>query len=282
MDYSYRIIQTDKTNESPPSYKTQSGPKPWSLLLGKLEDNLVVANGYELAIIDSVSNRIWNKQLICPGMPNKICISGKRMMVSTRTENYHSWGFLGPMILVNLEDGEIIKVLKGEEAAAFSGGRFIVGLEGYDYFHSWLYNSEGDIIQTWRSYGHYIISDNSIRVIEKHRMIPTNSHIVRLDLNGEIEKGTKLFSYETSEPIIFQNENFIFVNSGKLLVINSGLESILTLTLLNISENESSRFSSKVSFHNNRIDVDIYERSKEERTQYLRYHWLIEIDQNII
>ncbi len=277
MNYSLHIIQYTKTTEYIPVHPLPSGSAAWHKLLGTYNDQWIVANGRELALVDASGNLLWKHKVLCPAMPECIWLSDERMLVKTKTEDYHVWGMLGPMLLVDLNEGTIIKELKGQHAASLPDGSFIVGLEGYGYFDSWLYDSAVAIRQHWKSYGHYIIDDTDIRVIEQDRNNPTHAHVVRLTLNGSIIKGPKLASSHASEPIVLGNKDVVFVNSGNIRIINAALEYVTTCSLLAISETESWRFSCNITYRDNLFVVDIYERTVDVPIQYFKHSWLIDI-----
>jgi hypothetical protein len=183
---------------------------------------------------------------------------------------------LGPAILIDLSEGIIIKELTGKNGAALSNGNFLLGLEGYDVFDTWLYDSNGKLVQQWRSYGHYAIGSNDdIRIVEQDRSTPTNACVVKLKLDGRIEKGLKLKTCSASNPIILNNEDIIFENSGELIIVNLNLEVVARLQLKSISEKDSWRFHSNISLNEESLTVKILERLPEPSRDYQTHKWLI-------
>ncbi len=250
----------------------------WTKLLGRKNTNLIVADDKELGLIDCNGNLLWKNALTCPGIPNNAYVSDDRLLVTTNSEDYHAWGNLGPAILIDLTNGLIIKELKGSSGVALSNGKFLLGLEGYDVFDTWLYDSNGDLVQRWKSYGHYVVKgDDNIRVIEQDRAMPTGATVVKLKLDGSIEKGPKLKTCSTSNPITLNNGDIIFENSGELTIIDLDLREVAKLQLKSISEKESWRFHSKISLNQNTLNVCILERSEEPPIVYQTFEWLIEL-----
>ncbi len=278
MNYSLRIIESKITNESYTWEKLPSGPNNWGKLLGAKNENFIVANKKELALVDVNGNSIWKKPISCPGTPNNVWISDNRLLVTTSSDEYHAWGYLGPAILVDLDEGTIISEIKGSQGEALTNGRFLIGLEGYDVFDTWMYGANGELIQQWKSYGHYIIGENNdIRVIEQDRKNPTNAHVVRLKFDGTIQKGVKLNTPSASKPITCSNGDIIFINSGKLKVVDLALNEKLELLLLKIPKSESWRYISKIQFQENNLKAEIFERTKEPPIEYQKHEWLIDI-----
>ena len=119
------------------------------------------------------------------GVPKAVHASGDRFLVLTSSLEYHAWGFLGPALLLRRNDGSKLAELRGERGAGLGGGRFLLGLEGYDVFDTWLHDRDGGLLQQWRSYGHYTVDpDGTVRVIECDRTHPTRSRVVRLVPDG--------------------------------------------------------------------------------------------------
>lgn len=253
----------------------------WTKLLERNNSDLIVANNKELCLIDSQGNSLWKDVLNCPGVPNNAWVSDGRLLVTTNSEDYHAWGHLGPSILVDLTKGVIITELRGRHGEALSNGKFLLGLEGYDVFDTWLYDSDGRLVQQWNSYGHYVVGDNDeIRVIEQDRKMPTSAKVVKLKPDGRIEKGPELKACFASNPISLDNGDVIFENSGELRIVDPDLTEVAKLQLKNISEGESWRFHSRISSNENMFKVCILERSAEPPIEYQIHEWLIELKEN--
>ena len=247
-----------------------------------LNDSLrLKATGREVILHNIHSKDLWEEPVICPGIPKKAWQSANRILLTTNTEEYHAWGFLGPAIIIDLDAGTIIKEIRGRQGKPLSNGMFIVGLEGYDAFDSWLYNQNGEIVQTWRSYGHYVIDQsNNIRVIEQDRTNPTQSHVVNLRMDGSIEKGEKLITSSASEPVLTLENDIIFENSGVIRVINSDLKEIARYPLLDIPGDKDWLFTSNLKLiGKNHLLINIFERSegKSSPITYRTHQWLMKL-----
>ncbi|GAA0721302.1 hypothetical protein GCM10009430_22410 [Aquimarina litoralis] len=239
------------------------------------------ATGREINLHNIHSDDLWEHPIICPGIPNKAWQSKNRILLTTNTEHFHAWGYLGPEIIIDLDAGIIIKEIKGSEGKPLSNGMFIIGLEGYGIFKSWLYNQDGEKVQKWNSYGHYVVDKlDNIRVIEQDRSIPTQSHVVKLHMDGSIEKGAKLTTYNASEPILMQNNDIIFENSGILRIIDSDVKEITRYQLLDIDHDRAWLFTSNIKLiGKNHLLVNIFERSDGNSSPitYKTHQWLLKL-----
>lgn len=278
MNYSLKIIESKITSESYSGNNFTPGPNNWEKLLVAQNENLIVSNKKELALVDVHGNSIWKKNINCPGMPNNAWISGDRLLVTTNSEHYHAWGHLGPALLIDLEKGTIINELRGSQGEALANGEFLLGLEGYDVFDTWMYDGNGKVMKQWRSYGHYIIGEkNDIRVVEQDRTHPTHAHVVRLNPDETIQRGAKLDTSFASKPIVFNNGDIVFINSGKIKIVDLELNLKQEWELLKIDKSESWRYIPKIRFFESNLKIEIFERTKELPIQYHKYEWLIEL-----
>ena len=200
-------------------------------------------------------------------LPAGLAVSGPRALITTQTEEYHAWGHLGPALLVDLERGTLLATLKGERALALPASQFLLGLEGYAHFDSWLLNSEGQELQNWRSYGHYFLeSSGSVRVFECDRQNPTSSAVVRLHRNGAIQRGDRLLEGQIPRPLKLDQDRQLVLNGPFL---QSCCESLRLQTLLKLPltcEPEHSAIWEQGSF----IEVGIIQRQKDS---YLTHLW---------
>lgn len=254
------------------------GPANWPQLLAGDGYNLVVARGQELAIVDTDGICRWPTPVTCPGPPNNAYISGDRLLVTTSSIEYTAWGNLGPALMFNITNGSLIAQLTGEHGAPLNNGHFVLGLEGYDFFDTWLYGPNGDKMNTWRSYGHYIIDpDDSIRVIECDRCIPTKSRVVRLLPDGSIKRGPHLKGCQVSAPVILANGKIIFVDNGLLRTVDRNLHDEFLVELISIPTEEEWRFSDILSLNGVFLTVVIRERSEEIPAEYTTHRWVLEL-----
>ncbi len=176
-----------------------------------------------LSRLDAQGSTLWQLQL--PARPRRLHRQGNRAMLLTRTDEYHGWGYLGPALLLDLDQGQIVAELRGERGLALPDQRFILGLEGYDYFDTWLYDAQGTQLQQWRSYGHYFSDpDGTIRVCECDRSSPTGSRIVRLHLDGRIEQGPALRDGQIPRPVELPNGDLVLLDEGYLRRIDRSLQ----------------------------------------------------------
>ena len=251
--------------------------KDWNLLLKVSKQGLIISKDCKLKFVNFLGQSIWPAPLHCQDKPQNAVISDNRLIISTNTEDYHAWGFLGPVLLIDLETGKIVKELKGERIFSLNNGEFILGLEGYEYFHSWLYDRNGKLKQKWRSYGEYLNIKNRIIVIEENRQNPDSSYLSRLHLDGSIEKVKKLKSPRSSNPVKLNETAFIFENAGEIFVINNELKIIQTLKLLDYALKDASSFNSRIKPCDDEFIVEILERIAEPIENYRTHVWKVQI-----
>jgi len=278
MKYNCEILGSGKDDKSPFSKKTPNASLPQKILI-EIEGQKLIALDGEISLLNQDATPVWEKSFKIEGRPNRAFISKDRLLITSLTMDYHAWGVLGPAYLIDLNNGALVAELKGASGAALEGGRFILGLEGYGCFNTWLYDRDGSLVQEWPSYGHYVVGENDdIRVLEKDRTSPTQSRIVRLHFNGQIEKGPRLNEGLVSEPLILKDNSIILIDKGMLRIVDADLNQQYQKVLLEVPETDSSRFHSKIEFtKEGLISINIYEKSKEAPIKYKNNYWLISL-----
>ncbi len=279
MKYICEIVDSNKVSESPCRNKEPQDLSEQQKILAELNGQRVVAHDGKISLLNLHNVPAWECPFEIEGRPNEVFVSEDRLLLTTLTKNYHAWGFLGPAFLIDMTNGSLVAELRGESGAAFNDGSFILGLEGYDYFNTWLYDRNGKLVQTWRSYGHYIVGENNdVRVLEKDRQIPTQSRLVRLKLDGQIEKGPLLNESQVGKPLSLGDKSLLFVDCGTIRIIDVELKEQYKKILINIPQRDAWRFHSYIYFKDCRIVVNIYERSEKQPIEYTKHSWLLELN----
>lgn len=234
----------------------------------------IVAEGRKVRYIPSTGRAPWVYH--CAGTPNNAHLSGNRLLITTSSLDYHAWGNLGPALLLNLTDGSLIAALQGGRGAAMEGEQFILGLEGYDAFDTWLYDRDGTLQDKWRSYGHYFVDpDGSVRVVECDRNCPTNSQVVKLHRQGVIERGPCLLDGQVPTPVALPDGTIVLFDCGTLKAIDCALKEEVLANLLPISPSQSWRFSGALALKDNLV-VTIEERD-EDALIYTTHRWIFSL-----
>ena len=247
-------------------------------VLAETVSGCVMAHGRDILFVDDGDHSRWTHT--CAGTPREAFVSGDRVLVTTDSLEYHAWGFLGPVLLLDIGSGSVVAELRGDRAAALPSARFVVGLEGYDNFDTWLHDRDGTLLTTWRSYGHYVVDpDGSIRVVECDRLIPTRSRVVRLRLDGVIERGPQLVSGQVSKPAVLEDGTIIVVDAGVLRAVNRDLDEVVLAELLPIVAEESWRFAGELTCIGNQLTVSMVERSDHAPVAYCTHRWSFELTQ---
>jgi hypothetical protein len=218
----------------------------------------------------------WSRAI--DAVPMAAHVSGDRLLVTTNSLEYHAWGHLGPALLLDLNSGQLLKELFGARGAALSEGHFVLGVEGYDHFDTWLYGPSGDVIQQWRSFGHYVVDDgSSIRVIECDRRRPTRSRVARLSADGKVFRGDRLAHGQVSPPLLIDEGRALLVNGGVLTLLSDDLALLPLVDLLEIPEEANWLFSSEFAGKDDHFTVAIFERG-ESSLEYQTHSWTFAIE----
>jgi len=277
LKYSLKKINYDIKKGFWQNKEAEMFSEDWKILKTIENKGLIISNHKQVDFVDFNGNKIWQSSIECSGIPNDVKVSNDRLIVTTNSEDYHAWGYLGFVTLIDLNKGKVIKELKGERAQSLDDGSFLLGLEGYDIFNTWLYDQNGILLKEWRSYGQYLIINKEIFVIEDDRQGNTSAHIVKLCSNGKIKKGKKLKSSSSSNPLLLDDEVFIFENFGELSIINNNLIEVAKFKLFSYDENQSWRFSSRISKEKGLFEISILERTEELPLEYKTHNWKVKI-----
>ena len=281
MTYTCTILsQHHQSEERSQPTSVQDDVKALSIsnkrVLVKIDKGKLIANGDYVYWVNESGIKQWQQPLNCHAKPNNAYISQDRILLTTHSHHYHRWGYLGPVLLIDLNTGDVITILKGNNAAALKNGNFILGLEGYDYFDTWLYNRNGHRLCHWHSYGHYIINENDdITVLECDRKNPTSARITQLKLDGNLVYGEPLSDGVVSNGLLLKNGGIVFVELGTVRIIDHNLQTKYSLPLLDVSPGNSWAFNVTLSFSNQDVLIKISKRSKEPPIEYTHHEWLL-------
>ncbi|VAW75294.1 hypothetical protein MNBD_GAMMA12-2720 [hydrothermal vent metagenome] len=278
MKYIFKLVKSAKVLGSLPHGKSIKCSNEKSLVLAEFDDLKVVARAEGISLLSRQEISIWKQPFKIEGKANEVYISQDRLLLTTFTSDYHAWGFLGPAFLIDLNNGEGIVQIRGENGAALGNGSFIIGLEGYGVFNTWQYDRTGEMTQQWNSYGHYIVDEEyNIRVLERDRVSPTKSGLCRLHASGEVEKGPLLKDSQISQPLVLEDQSVVYIDCGILKVVDVSLEIQGEFFLMEISQEDVWRFSTSVRYVGDYIEVEIYERTEEPPLTYKRYDWQLDL-----
>ncbi|QPP05692.1 hypothetical protein G4Z16_03995 [Streptomyces bathyalis] len=245
-------------------------------LLAVLGGDRIVADGEHVARLGCDGNPKWRRGY--GSRPRSGHISGDRLLVLSDSFDYHAWGHLGPALLLDPDDGRLVAELRGERAASLGGGRFVLGLEGYDVFDTWLHERDGSQSGTWRSYGHYVPDpDGTIRVVECDRRTPTSSRVVRLLKDGGIERGTRLSGGQVPPPVVLADGTLVVLDAGVLRAVGRDLDDSILAELLPVPPGETWRFRGELALSGDRLTVTVEERHAGEATGSTRRRWTLRV-----
>ncbi|MET1072824.1 MAG: hypothetical protein ABWY11_09295 [Umezawaea sp.] len=245
----WRATESDRVEVDGPTYP------PRTAELAVVGDRAVVASGTEVVAG-------WRHE--CGARPRAAHASADRLLVLTDSLDYHAWGHLGPALLLDLGTGERIAELRGERAAALDGGRFLLGLEGYGTFETWLHDRDGALVTTWHSYGHYLVDADGVRVVECDRRRPTRSAVVRLLPDGSVERGHALRDGQVSAPVVLPDGTAVVVDGGALLAVGPDLRGGVLAEVVDVGD-ESWRFTTTLDWaaDEGALLVTVVERTRD-------------------
>ncbi|HWO26783.1 MAG TPA: hypothetical protein VNO30_48975 [Kofleriaceae bacterium] len=103
------------------------------------------------------------------------------------------------------------------EAISLGQGRFLVGVQGYGAFESWLVERDGDLSRTWPGQGRYLPdAGGQVHVVEMENRLPSKMHFTTLRMDGTVERGPWLDGYYTSSAARLDDGSIVFWRNGAL------------------------------------------------------------------
>ena len=236
--------------------------------LAEVGSDRIVAEHQAVTRIGPDGGRLWSHA--CQGNPASACISGDRLLVTTFSRDYHAWGNLGPALLLDLRNGALVAMLRGERAAPLDGGSFILGLEGYGTFETWLHDRTGVLRQTWHSFGHYFPEpDGSIRVVECDRL-GGESRVVRLLEDGSIQRGPQLRDDQVPPPLLLDDGTLLILDEGALRAVDRQLVDYVVSRVPGLEA-----ATSQLKLDGNRLSVTIVDRGANAPLTYVTHEWTL-------
>ncbi|MEV6205655.1 hypothetical protein [Kitasatospora sp. NPDC051914] len=227
----------------------------------------------EVTCIDEDGRTRWRHRL--DGRPNAAHVSGDRVLVTTDSMEYTPWGNLGPALLLDLADGTRVTELRGARGASLRGGRFLLGLEGYDFFDTWEYDRDGNRVDAWRSYGHYVVG-TGVRVVECDRSFPTESRVVRLLRGGVVERGPRLTDPTVPRPVVLEDGTVLVLDSGVLRAVGRRLDDAVLTELLPLDPRNSPGYYGTLHRTGDRLTATVSLRTPpEDHTRYTVHTWTL-------
>ncbi|GGQ33416.1 MULTISPECIES: hypothetical protein [Streptomyces] len=251
-----------------PAYGAARAPGP----LARRDGLSVLGRTGEVRCVDSSGRVLWTAA--CSGVPNAAHISGGRVLVTTDSLDYTPWGHLGPALLLDLADGAPVAELRGASGAVLSGGRFFLGLEGYDVFDTWEYDRDGALVDSWRSYGHYV-TGTGIRVVETDRNLPTGSRVVRLLPGGAVERGPALTDPLCPEPLVLADGTILVLDAGVLRAVDRRLGHSVLAELLPVDPDQTWRCRGGLRRSGDRLTVTLAEEHRDRPGKQVVHTWTL-------
>ncbi|MFG2987745.1 hypothetical protein ACGFZK_00200 [Streptomyces sp. NPDC048257] len=247
-------------------------PRPEGRPLARRQDLRIHGTTGKISCVDDSGRTHWTAP--CSGRPNAAHISGGRVLVTTHSLAYTPWGHLGPALLLDLTDGSRITELRGERGAALGGGRFVLGLAGYDTFDTWAYDRDGTLYDSWRSHGHFVVG-TGIRVVETDRTLPTGSRVVRLLPGGVVERGPLLTDPQTPQPLVLPDGTILILDAGVLRAVGRRLEDAVLAELLPLDPEEAWRYRGSLRLTGGELTVTLTEQHPDRPDKHTFRTWTL-------
>ncbi|MFF2079168.1 hypothetical protein ACFVXG_30995 [Kitasatospora sp. NPDC058162] len=256
-------------------HRHEPGGRPQGRPAGPLarRDGWAVHGGDgELSCVDAAGGVRWRRP--CPGRPNAAHLSADRVLVTTSSFEYTAWGHLGPALLLDLADGALVAELRGERGAALGDGRFVLGLEGYGAFDTRAHDRDGAVVDSWHSYGHYVVG-SGLRVVETDRRHPTGSRVVRLLPGGVVEPGPPLRGALAPEPLVLPDGTLLVLDAGVLRAVGRELDDAVLAELLPLAPEEQHRFTGSLRRTAEGLTATLVERHPTRMGSYSSHVWTL-------
>jgi hypothetical protein len=135
----------------------------------------------------------------------------------------HSSG-IGRRYCADLASGHMLwwtPARRDSRVAVVGNERFLLGVQGYGAFDTYLYDRGGEPLQHWPSAGYAVVDGaNRIRVIEMEDVMPSRMHASVFDQDGTVRAGPHLDGYHTTYPLLTSEGALLFFRDGRLTTID--------------------------------------------------------------
>ncbi|MFG2908002.1 hypothetical protein ACGF13_23435 [Kitasatospora sp. NPDC048286] len=253
-------------------HRRRAGGRPQGLPEGPLArrdgTELHVRDG-GLVRVDATGGERWRRP--CPGRPNAAHLSAGRALVTTDSFGYTA---PGPALLLDLADGAALAELRGERGAALGGGRFLLGSAGRGAFDTRAYDRDGTLVDSWPSYGHYVVG-GALRVVETDRRHPTGSRVVRLLPGGRIEHGPLLADPQAPAPLVLPDGTLLVLDAGVLRAVGRDLDDTVLAELLPLAPEDRPRHTGSLHRTADGLAVTLVERHPTRMGVYTTHAWTL-------
>ncbi|MFI5643016.1 hypothetical protein [Kitasatospora sp. NPDC051705] len=252
-------LVSDQTRPGPAPARRRERPDG---LLAAKDGHRIHAREQAVACTAADGRHLWTcplEGLRCTGA----YLSGGRVLVTTDTLAYTPWGFTGPALLLDLADGAPLAEQRAGSAAALSGGRFLVGLRGYDVFDTWQYAPDGTVADSWRSCGHLVVG-SGVRVVETRGSTAEPSRVVRLHPGGVVEPGPELTESQVGRPVVLEDGTVLVLDAGVLRAVDRALAGTVLAELLPVPAGEHHRFLGSLRREGEHLVARIEARDPED------------------
>lgn len=191
-------------------------------------------------VVEMKASNNWKIEKQKPWLPkNWLCLYDNAILLSSKNILVSFFEMprsgIGKSYCLDLDTGIIkwtTKPAPYETIACYENGSFIIGHQGYGAFDTLLYNSNGDIINQWKSVGRYVVDNNkNIFLVEMNNSSNSKLHISQLLNDGKILKGEQIEGYYIADPVIDEYCNIAFWRNESLQIVDKNLKRHILLTI---------------------------------------------------
>ncbi|MFE4519115.1 hypothetical protein ACFRMQ_33565 [Kitasatospora sp. NPDC056783] len=232
------------------------------------------ARGGGLDCVDATGRSRWRRS--CPGRPDAAHLSADRALVTTDPVGHGAGDHGGPALLLDLADGSTIAELRGRHGAVLDDGRFVLGLADGDTPRTSVHDQDGALLDSWHSFGHYVVGDG-LRVVETDHRRPTGSRVVRLLPGGRIEPGPPLGGPRTPPPLVLPDDTLLLLDAGVLRAVGRDLEDTVLAELLPLAPDQQPRFTGSLRRTADRLTATLVERHPTRMGSYSTHTWTLDL-----
>ncbi|WP_316525626.1 hypothetical protein [Kitasatospora brasiliensis] len=222
-----------------------------------------------LEYVDATGRVHWRRPF--PGRPNTAHLGAGRALVTTDSPDRTA-----PALLLDLADGGTVAELRGERGAALDDDRFLLGQAGHDTPRTWAHDRDGTVLDSWPSFGHYVVG-GSPRVVETDRRRPTGSRVVRLLPGGRVEPGPRLTDPQAPPPLVLPDDTLLVLDAGVLRAVGPDLDDAVLVELRPLAPDQQPRFTGSLRRTADRLTATLVERHPTRMGAYTTHAWTLDL-----
>ncbi|MEW2138033.1 hypothetical protein AB0892_15775 [Streptomyces sp. NPDC005409] len=137
---------------------------------------------------------------------------------------------------------------------------------------------DGTLVDSWRSYGHYVIG-SGVRVVETDRNLPTESRVVRLLPGGVIERGPRLTGCSAPRPVVLDDGTILVIDAGVLRAVDRRLHATVLAELLTVEPDRAWAYTATLHRDGDLLTARIGAPHPRREDRHTVHTWTISLHQ---